>query len=326
MGEDLLLHLLAAGDELRIVLQPLRENRHALLQVLAELVVRAVADLDQEPVQPVEELREDPVVDGLRDPPRRLAPEPRPQRLAMLVEKALRPAHGRVDQLDVPALGGRDRERPAGERRERHASHPRQHRRLERPLDRLVAQHARRARQYRRRVAGDRRGVLLHAHPRGGAARHADRAQPLEHHAAGQEVLLDEPADRTPELILAGGDERGVGDRDAERVPEQRRHREPVRETTDHRPLRGGLDVADPAPPVRKQAGRDEDRGGEHQQPGGPDLHPSQRTPARLLVATFRLVQGQLHGPILPPPHPVGCERLRDIRKMTGRFRTRERR
>ena len=60
-----------------------------------------------------------------------------------------------------------------------------------------------------------------------------------------EEVGLDELAERAADLVLAVGDDRGVRDRDAERMPEQRRHREPVGERADHAAFGGGPHVGE---------------------------------------------------------------------------------
>ena len=67
---------------------------------------------------------------------------------------------------------------------------------------------------------------------------------PLGDGVGGEEAGLDELAERLAELLLALGDDRGVGDRQPERVAEQRHHGEPVGQPADHRGLGGGLHVA----------------------------------------------------------------------------------
>ena len=58
---------------------------------------------------------------------------------------------------------------------------------------------------------------------------------------AGEHVGGDEAAERGAETLLLGRDDGGVGDRDAERVAEQRGDREPVGDAADEAGLGGGL-------------------------------------------------------------------------------------
>ena len=57
-------------------------------------------------------------------------------------------------------------------------------------------------------------------------------------HLGRHEVLPDERAEALAELVLLALDDRGVRDRDAQRMLEQRGHREPVGQRTDHARLR----------------------------------------------------------------------------------------
>ena len=87
----------------------------------------------------------------------------------------------------------------------------------------------------------------------------------------------DEVLQALAELVLAPRDQRRVRDRQPERVLEQRGHREPVRDRTDHARLGAGVDVAPEAATVE---GEQVDHGGEHQQRHGEGAHPAQPAPA----------------------------------------------
>ena len=95
-------------------------------------------------------------------------------------------------------------------------------------------------------VAGDGRGAAGPAEPLGDAGAGPGGQHPLGDDRARQEVGLQELAQAGADLVLAVGDDGGVRDRDAERVAEQRRDREPVGEPADHRRLGRGPHVADP--------------------------------------------------------------------------------
>ncbi len=98
--------------------------------------------------------------------------------------------------------------------------------------------------------------------------------EPLAEHVVGEEVLLDELAEAAPDLVLASRDDRGVRDRDAERMPEQRGHGEPIGERTDHRRLRRGDHVADPRGITVGGVGNQEHDGCGDEHPRRDDLHP----------------------------------------------------
>ena len=68
------------------------------------------------------------------------------------------------------------------------------------------------------------------------------------------EVLPDEGAEALAELVLLALDDRGVRDRDAQRVLEQRGDREPVGERADHAGLGGGARRSRPTPRRRGPA------------------------------------------------------------------------
>ena len=83
--------------------------------------------------------------------------------------------------------------------------------------------------------------------------------EPLVEHLAGQEVGLHELAERATDLILAMRDDRRVRDGDAEWMPEQRRHGEPVGQRAHHRGLGERSHVADPAVVLLLPSGNEED-------------------------------------------------------------------
>ena len=96
---------------------------------------------------------------------------------------------------------------------------------------------------------------------------------PLADHRLLQEVLADEVLEAAPELVLAPRDQRGVRHGQAERVLEQRGHREPVGDRTDHRRLGAGVHEAPEA--VLVERGQ-VDHGGEGQERDREGPHPAQ--------------------------------------------------
>ncbi len=75
------------------------------------------------------------------------------------------------------------------------------------------------------------------------AVQHARQVQPMHdvrHLGAGEDVVGDEPPERAAQPFLFVRNDRGVRDRDAEWMAEQRRHREPVGDAADEARLGRG--------------------------------------------------------------------------------------
>ena len=119
-------------------------------------------------------------------------------------------------------------------------------------------------------------GVGRDRQPRGGAGHDTRRAHPLGDDVGTQEVLLHEGAQRLAELVLARGDDRGVGNRDAQGVAKERGDREPVGQAPDHGGLGAGAQVADPTGVAAGQGDGDPHRGHEHEHSRRPSLHECQ--------------------------------------------------
>ena len=132
----------------------------------------------------------------------------------------------RVEQpLVVPALDSQV-DRPADQRRDRRRPDPALDQRLQRRAHVAIVEHLERAAQQRRR----RRRRPCAALP--ASASQSPRRLPtlaagqsLVEHLAGEEVGLHELAERRADLVLAVRDDRRVRDGDAEWVAEQRRSR-----------------------------------------------------------------------------------------------------
>jgi hypothetical protein len=96
---------------------------------------------------------------------------------------------------------------------------------------------------------------------------------PPRDHGGGQEIVLQELSQRGADPVLVLGDDGGVRDRQAERMPEQGGDREPVGEAADHRRLRKGANEAPGRVEMVVMAGEKEDRGHHHEHAGGDDPH-----------------------------------------------------
>ncbi len=190
------------------------------------------------------------------------------------------------------------------------------------PDDRLhvgVAQHGERAAQGRRHLGGDPVGVLGDGEPGAESAADADGAQPSADDVLGEEVLPDEVAEGGAELVLLGGDDRGVRDGQAQGMPEEGGDGEPVGERADHAGLgrRGHVPRPGSGALVGGPLGEDVHDGDEQQQAGGGELHPAHAAPLLLVRGAerrHRAVRGSAGPPLgggplgvcrLSPFHPL---------------------
>ena len=135
----------------------------------------------------------------------------------------------------------------------------------------------------------------------------------------GEEVALDEGAEAPADVVLAVRDDRGVGDRDAERVPEQRGHREPVGQRTDHGRLGRGPHVGEPRDVVLERAGDEEDDGRADQQAGGDPLHVGQVALAPQLVLVGQRRRRSSRPSIYPGTVRAVVQRVARARVVRGR-------
>jgi hypothetical protein len=90
--------------------------------------------------------------------------------------------------------------------------------------------------------------------------RQVDVAHAPSHDRGDQEILLEEVGQRVADPVLVPGYDRGVRDRQAQRVAEQGGDRKPVGQAADHRCLGKGLHIADQGIGSLELAGDDEDR------------------------------------------------------------------
>ena len=228
----------------------------------------------------VEQPFEDPVLDGAREPPGRLVAEAHLELVAVLVEVAVESLEGRVDDLVVAALLGEAAERPTGHRHDRRRLESLPHEPLEHVVHRFVLEEVDDLDRAGEDVAGQPVGVDGLGQPVGHPIADVGGAHPLGDRVAGEEARLDELAERLAELLLALGDDRGVGDRHAERVPEQRDDGEPVGQPADQRRLGGGLHVAERGVAVGAGDHGGHEHGGDRREehrgpsPGGDQLGP----------------------------------------------------
>jgi len=190
-------------------------------------------------------------------------------------QRLRRPADRAFEQRRVAALGDRGLEQLAKDRRHlRRAQagadpgldHPAEPRRIE------TLQHLRD--QLRRTLAKAPPCPLRRiGQPAGDRARHVEAAGSPGDDDRDQEIGAEELRERVADPVLVARHYGCVRDRQAERMAEQRGHREPVRQPTDHRRLRERTDEREGGVGVDERAADEERRGHEHEQPGRDDPH-----------------------------------------------------
>ena len=190
-------------------------------------------------------------------------------------------AQHRVEQLLMPAIGRGEAEDAARERRELHVSIARRI-----SVSTSSCTSSSRTRSARLTTISDARPETVRAFS-GMVSQSATRAIDVDDahtfadRVRGQEVLLYELAEGVAELVLAFLDHRRVRDRDAERVTEQRRHREPVGQASDERRLQPGTQVSGPARVIGEEHRREERGPHDQEEPRRPPLAGAQELRAR---------------------------------------------
>ena len=201
-------------------------------------------------------------------------------------------AQHRVEQLLMPAIGRGEAEHTARERRELHVLD----RAADLGVDELVhvflADEVGEADDDLGRASRAPSRVLRDDEPVGNARDRVRRAHPFADRVRRQEVLLYELAEGVAELVLALLDHRRVRDRDAERVTEQRRHREPVGQASDERRLQPGAEVSGPARVIGEEHRREERGPHDQEEPRRPPLAGAQELRAAGLALKGRRSDG----------------------------------
>ena len=163
-------------------------------------------------------------------------------------------------------------------------------------------------------VAAHQCGVARCDEPPRGSAGHSGGPQPFDHRVTGEEVLLHKGPQRAAQLVLPGRDQGGVGDRQPQRMAEQRGDGEPVGQPADHRGLGRRPEIAPAGVVILGDPRPDEHDGRGEQQSCRARLHPSQIAPPLRFVSCqhhLRHVDRQVSDSqpgararvVLPPDH-----------------------
>ena len=230
--------------------------------------------------------RDDEVVDLVRRPPRRALREDPRERLGVLGEPPVELAQRQVHQPVVRLVAHDLAEQAARDRADRLLAQPRDDRLLDDLGDRLVAHPLQPQGGDVRGLVDDPPGVGRLEQPVGQPVADLGRQDPVADDVLAQEVLAHEVLQALGQHVLAARDQRGMRDRDSQRVPEQRRHREPVGHGADHRRLGSGVHEPPEALVLDPQRREEHDRG-EHQQ--GQRHEPHLAQPAAALSVEDRV-------------------------------------
>jgi hypothetical protein len=217
----------------------------------------------------------DHLVEPLGRPPGRPLADDVGERVLVVHQPVMTLLEGQVDQPVVGVVAEDLGEQVAGDRRDRLLDQAWDQHLGDERLDIGVAKSVQRQRQDRGTLGHHPRRVDRVVQPLGRTCRHLGDHQAVTDDLLLQEVLLHEVLEAPAELVLAPGDQRRVRDRQAQRVLEQRRHREPVGDRAHHAGLGTGVDVAPEAVAVE----RDQvDERSEEEQPDRERAHPSEPT------------------------------------------------
>ena len=243
MSEEFLLELLALGEHSLVVPEPISERCDPSLDRAPDFVRGFAADIDQEARQAVVDLGEDPIVNGSGNPPRRFLLEALAEREPVVVEETLQSRQDCIQQSLVMAALDREIDRRGEQRGDRCGADPV----LDDPLDAFlhlrVVDHLDDTVDHITRRTRGAGCVTRVGQPFTEPPPAARVGKSFADDVARHEVGFDELAERSTDLILAVLDDCGVRNRDAERMPEQCRHREPVGKRADHRGFGKGPDI-----------------------------------------------------------------------------------
>ena len=277
--EDPDLEPLGALDGRLVVKQVVGQVGQQVVERDPGLVGRVLADLRD----PLEGLlvhpRDDEVVDLVRRPPGRALGEDAREGLGVLGEPPVELAQRQVDQAVVRLVADHLAEQAAGDRADRLLAQPRDDRLLDDLGDRLVAHPLQPHGGDVRGLVDDPPRVGRLQQPAGQPVADLGGQHPVADDVLAQEVLAHEVLQALGQHVLAARDQRGMRDREPQRVPEQRRHGEPVGHRADHRGLGPGVHEPPEALVPDPQRREEHDRG-EHQQRQRHEPHLTQPAPA----------------------------------------------
>ena len=191
---------------------------------------------------------EDPTINGIWHPARRLGVELLTKLRMMVGEIVIGAGNDGVKQLGVVASRDDDSQCPASQRRHLDGVCGAGEFGDEHPLDILIAECLGYRDNQTGGVTGEPRGIGLISQPGGHAGNEAGGADAVGKNISVEEVLLHKLAESGGELVLPLNDQRCVRYRQAKGTAKESGHREPICNTTDHGRLGASLHVAKKGP------------------------------------------------------------------------------
>ena len=154
---------------------------------------------------------------------------------------------------------------------------PRCRRLLDQPANRLTIQRLHRLRREAGYAVPRLPGPARCHQPATGGPRHIELLQPPRNDPGREKIGLQKSCERRADPVLVARNDRGMRDRQAERMPEQRRHRKPVGQPADHRGFGKGPHIAKPRIGIAPGARRQKDAGHHDEHARRDDLHATRR-------------------------------------------------
>ncbi len=242
---------------------------------------------------PVDQLGVDPAghrfVEPGRCPPRCPLADHLGHRVRVLHQPAVQLLDGEVDQPVLQVVMEGLGEQPTEQRRDRLLAEPWGEGVAHQRLDVVVAHLGEGDGRHLRHLVDDAPRVGRLGEPDSDPPRDAGRGDPVADDRLLEEVLAHELLEPPAEVVLALRDQGGVRDRQPERVLEESRHREPVRDRAHHRRL--GAGVHEPEEPVAVPR-HDVHHRGEQQEPHRDRAHPPQARAAERVSSGISCDEG----------------------------------
>ena len=199
-------------------------------------------------------------------------------------------------------VGGDHRQQAAEQRRGAERAYSFLDAAVDERLDVLVANELRGRRERRRGVARDLANVLRTRQPLRESFGDVEAPQSIRDYLTRQEILLHERSQRTPDAVLTRRYDRRVRNGNAQGMAEERRHSEPIGESTHHRRFRCRAEDAEPRVPRLEQPRCEKHERRQHEQRRRPAFHPVERRLSRRLVLQDLHVRGRAQPPIVTRP------------------------
>ena len=275
--EKFRLHPHHAITHFRIVLKVVGQQLQRFLQLGADGMIGIFRHLGDQLVEPVDDLVGQSLVE----------PGPTHYRSRALVhhvadqmlvggQRAVRPADGAIDQRHVPPLGHRGVERLPQHRGHVHLAQLTGERRFDHAAEAFLIERFEQVGDQSRCAAPQPPLLRRRRHEPPNGAGHVHAPHPPRDDGRYQEVGAQERCQRVADAILVTRHDRGMRDRQTERMAEQRGNGEPVSQAADHCRFGEGAQIAEPRMLIDQRPRDEIERRHHDQQSSRDDPHPHQ--------------------------------------------------